>query len=432
MPQGDPSTVNDMVQKTKPRFHYAWVIFTVCFLMAGCALGFCSTPKGMYLKCVSDSLQISRTAYSVCNSIRFIATAVVNLFFGKLIAKYGARTLGAAGFTMLTASCIVNALAQDLFMLYLGGALLGLGLSWSSTTMVGYIVEKWFTSRKGTIMGIILASNGLTGAIAVQILSPMIYGPGESWRRSYWFCAALMTFIGLLVLIFLRSEPKDMGMEPLGSGKVLPKKQRGRDWSGITTEEAFRKPYFYICALCVFFTGMLLHAIGNVSAAHMEDRGISTAIITNVTSISSLVLLAAKMSTGFSYDKFGLRFTMTACNVFAVIAIVALAAVRGPVTAYTAAVFRALSLPLETIMLPLIASELFGRRSYAYIMGLLVSFNTLGYAVGGPAINLVYDLAGQDYVPAMLVLAGLMIVVCFAMQYCITAAHKIRTELEGK
>lgn len=420
-----------MKTEAKPRLHYAWVIFAVCFLMAGCALGFCSTPKGMYLKSVSDDLNISRAAYSVCNSLRFIATALINLFFGKLIVKLGARKMAVIGYAMLVASCVVNALAQNLWMLYLGGILLGLGLSWTTTTMVGYVVEKWFTSKKGTIMGIILASNGLTGAIAVQVLSPMIYGANEAWRNSYWFCAALMAFIGLLVLIFLRAEPKDKGLEHLGSGKVLPKKQRGRDWTGLPAEEVFRKPYFYVCAVCVFLTGMLLHATGNVSAAHMEDRGISTAIITNVSSISALVLLVSKMFTGFSFDKFGLRFTMTMCNVFAVIAIVLLAFVDGPLMAYASSIFKSLSLPLETIMLPLIAADLFGRRSYAHMMGLLVSFNTLGYAVGGPAINLAYDMTGS-YVPVMLILGGVMIVVSIAMQYCISYAHKIREKLENE
>lgn len=422
--------MHDMDQKTKPRFHYAWVIFVVCFLMAGCSLGFCSSPTGLYLKPISDDLDISRTAYSVRNTVRFVTTALINIYFGKLIARFGARKLSVAGLLSLAAGCSVSAMAKGVFTLYFGSALMGIGFSWTCTTMVGYVVEKWFTSKKGTVMGIILASNGLIGAVAIQLLSPMIYGENEAWRTSFHVCAAIMLFLALMVLLFLRTEPKDKGLEPLGSGKVLPKKQRGRDWSGISTEEAFRKPYFYICALCVFFTGMLLHAVGNVSAAHMEDRGISTAIITNVSSISSLVLLASKMSTGFSYDKLGLRFTMTMCNIFAIIAIVTLALVRDPATAYTAAVFRSLSLPLETIMLPLIASELFGRKSYAHIMGLLVSFNTAGYAVGGPAINLVYDLAGQDYVPAMLTLAVLMVAVSIAMQYCISTAHKIRKEQE--
>lgn len=415
--------------EAKKKLHYAWIIFVVCFLMAGCALGFCSTPTGLYLKPISDTLNISRAAYSVRNSIRFVTTALINIFFGKLILKFGARKLATAGLLSLSAACIVSATAQNIWMLYLGGALFGIGFSWTTTTMVGYVVDKWFTSKKGTIMGIILASNGLSGAIAIQILSPMIYGEGDRWRVSFWLCAAIMLALAALAVVFMRTKPEEKGLQPLGDGTPLAKKQRGRDWEGIGADEVFHKPYFYVCAVCVFLTGMLLHATGNVSAAHMEDCKISTAVITNVSSISSLVLLGSKMLTGFSFDKFGLRVTMTMCNLFAVIAISLLAFVSNDGMAYAASVFKSLSLPLETIMIPLIASELFGRRSYAHTMGLLVSFNTLGYAIGGPVINLAYDMTGT-YVPIMLVLGGIMIVVSIAMQFCISAAHKIRIQQE--
>ena len=419
-----------MENKQKTRLHYAWVIFVVCFLMAGCSLGFCSSPSGMYLRSVSEDLGISRAAYSVSNSLRFISTALINIFFGKLVAKFGARKLAVTGLLALSLSCIVNSMVRGPFLLYVGGTLLGIGFSWTATTMVGYVVEKWFTSKKGTIMGIILASNGLFGAGAVQILSPLIYGENEAWRDSYLLCAAVMFALAVIVLIFLRGKPEDKGMAPLGDGTVTAKKQRGRNWSGISTEEAFRRPYFYISAICIFLTGMLLHAIGNVATAHFEDRGISVAVITNITSISSLVLLGAKMLTCYSFDKFGLRFTMTACNIFAAVGITVLAFVQTPFMAYTSAILRAMALPLETIMLPLITIELFGRKSYAHIMGLLVSFNTLGYAAGGPAINLFYDLTGT-YVPVMLALGATMVVVSITMQFCISAAHKIRIAQEG-
>lgn len=416
--------------KTRSKPHYAWVIFVACFLMVGCALGFCSSPGGQYLKSVSEDLGISRTAYSVSTSLRFITTAVINLFFGKLIVKLGARTMATIGFCCLTASCIVNAFATGLISLYIGGIFLGLGLAWTTTSLVGFVVGNWFTSKKGTIMGIILASNGLMGAGAIQLLSPMIYAPNEGWRTSYRVCAVVMVCIGILVTLFLRGKPEDKSMTPLGDGKIAAGKQRGRDWSGISAEEAFHKPYFYICAVCVFLTGMLLHAVSNVAPAHLEDSKISTQVITNISSISSLVLLCSKTATGFSFDKFGLRFTMTMCNIFASVSILILAFAKNDAMAYASAILRSMALPLETIMLPLIASELFGRKSFAHMMGLMVSFNTLGYATGGPAINMAYELCNKDYRPAMYVLCALMVVVCIAMQYCISTAHKIRTTQE--
>ncbi len=417
--------------QSKPRFHYAWVIFIVSFLMVGCALGFCSSTGGLYLKTVCDDLGIPRSLYSLGSSVRFAATAIINLFFGKFITKFGIRKMAVMGFGFLFLSCVVNAIATNLVMIYLGGALLGLGLAWTSTSMVGYVVERWFSSKKGTMMGFILAANGLMGALSAQVLAPIIYSPNEGWRLAYWITAGLMLAVGVVVLLFLRDDPKEKGLQPLGTGEAAAKKKRGRDWAGISSHEAFRQPYFYVCLVCVFLTGMLLNGIAHVFAAHMEDRGIASAVIAGVTSISSLLLLCSKMLTGISYDKFGLSFTMIVTGTAAILAIVLLAFVSSPVMAYTAGFFKSMALPLETVMLPLIAADLFGRRSYAHMMGLIVSFNTMGYAVGNPLMNIFFDLTGT-YQGIMLALGVVMVLVAIAMQYCIVCAHKIRKAQEAE
>ena len=435
MPES-PSTANkkegifvEGKEQASPRLHYAWVIFTICFLMVGCALGFCSSNKSLYLAAITGDLQIPRGLYSICNSCRYVATAVVNLFFGKLIMKLGARKLAFLGFLTLAASCVVSAVANGLAMFYLGGILLGVGLSWTTTTMVGYVVEKWFTGKKGTIMGFILAANGVFGALAAQIMTPIIYSASDAWRKCYWIVTVLMVVIGLLVACFLRTEPQEKGLHPLGEG-VQAKKQRGSEWLGITVEEAFGKPYFYVCALCVFLTGMLLQAVDGVATAHLMDRGMSAGVVASAASIYSLCLTASKMLTGISYDKFGLRVTVAACSLCAIVSISILAFVSNAATAYIAMGLTSFAMPMETIMLPLIASECFGRKSFAFIMGLMVSFNTLGYAVGTPIMNYAYDVLGS-YTPVMIVLCGLMAVVAVIMQFVISAAHREKKRKES-
>ena len=49
------------------------------------------------------------------------------------------------------------ALADNIWLFYVGGFFLGVGLSWTTTTMVGYIVGKWCKKNRGTVMGFILA-----------------------------------------------------------------------------------------------------------------------------------------------------------------------------------------------------------------------------------------------------------------------------------
>ncbi len=410
------------------RFHYGWIILAISFVMVGCALGFCSGTTGLYLRAITADMGIPRSIYAIANSCRFVTTAIINLFFGKLILKFGPRKLAAMGFCCLAASTLVNSLSNHVLVFYLGGVLVGLGLAWTTTTLVGYVVERWFTSSKGTIMGIILASNGVIGALATQILTPIIYGTSDGWRTSYRIVSIMMLCIGLVVVLFLRNDPRDVGAAPLGSGQVT-KKKRGRDWVGISSEEAFRKPYFYICAVCVFLTGMLLQSVTGVASAHMLDRGISTETMAMAVSAHAIALTVAKMYTGFSFDKFGLRVTMLVCNLCAIVGILMLAFVSGGTMAFITEILTSFALPLETIMLPLITTELFGRKSYAFLMGLIVSFNTLGYAVGTPLMNLFYDLTGT-YTNVMVFMCGVMVIVAVVMQFVISAAHRERERVE--
>ena len=81
------------------------MIFTV--------LGFCSSGRGLYIAAVTEALGISRSAFSVNDSLRFITTAIVNLFFGSLILRFGARKLIAAGFISLTIACILYSVGTN-------------------------------------------------------------------------------------------------------------------------------------------------------------------------------------------------------------------------------------------------------------------------------------------------------------------------------
>ena len=129
-----------------------------------------------------------------------MSTAVVNLFFGTLIAKFGPRKLVGAGFLCLIASTLIYATATDIAVFYLGGTFLGIGLSWCTTTMVSYLVGKWYPEKRGTITGFALCANGVGGAVAAQIVTPMIYEQGNpfGYRNAYYLVAILLAVVGVI------------------------------------------------------------------------------------------------------------------------------------------------------------------------------------------------------------------------------------------
>ena len=413
--------------KDKKKLDYKWVIVACGFLMVFTTLGFCSSNKGLYLSAITDALNIKRSLFSINDSVRYISTALINLAFGILISKFGARKMIAAGFLSLIASTLIYAYAESIPVFYLGGMFLGIGLSWTTTTMVGYVVNRWCKEHKGTIMGAILCANGLGGALAAQIVTPIIYSSTFGYRNAYKLVAIILLIVGVVVVTLFRDAP---GLAPAKEAKK-PKKPV---WNGITFAEAVRKPYFYGAAACIFLTGAVLQGASGISAAHLKDVGIDKIYLATTVSVHSLALAGAKFLTGFLHDKFGLRATMIYCYIAGVIAFTSLALAAptagGKTLAMVYSVFSSLALPLETIMLPLITGDIFGQVSYAKMLGIFVSVNTAGYAVSAPIANVVFDIFG-NYAPMLYTSAALLIIVMVTFLIILRIVDKERAAAEA-
>lgn len=419
-------------------FNYTWIIIILCFFMVFICLGFCSSNRSIYLAPITEALSIKRSAYALSDSFRYVTTAFLNLFFGTLVSRFGTKKLIGAGFFSLIISFLIYAYAVNVYMFYIGSIMLGIGLSWTTTTMVGCVVNKWCKEKQGTIMGAILAANGFGSAFATQIVTPIIYEEGNDfgYRNAYKLIALILLVTGGLIVAFFKETPvkksKDTGEDKEKKTDNAKKKARGRGWEGLDYVVIKKQPYFYLTAVCIFFTGFVLQGITGVSSAHMKDIGLDAAYIATIVSIYSLALGVFKFLVGALYDKCGLRFVATVCDTASLIAILSLALLTdtamGKILAMIYAVIVSLALPLETVMLPIFAGDLFGRKSYNKILGLFVSINTAGYACGAPVMNWVFDIYGS-YKPIFLICCFIMAVITVTFQFVVTASDRKRREV---
>ena len=297
----------------KKKLDYKWIVVALSFVMVMTALGFCSSIKGKYVAPVSTVLGIDRSQYLFTNTFRSVTTAVLNLFFGTLIAKFGNKKLICAGFISLISSCLLNSFATNVYMIYGGGVLLGLGLAWTTTAMVSSVVNKWCKENKGTIMGLVLASNGIGGVIAAQTIVPIINSGDEGFRTAYRVVACILSAVLVLIVIFFREKPKNFS----GTTEVTKKKGRGQSWVGISFADARKTVYFYVAIACILLTGFVLAGVQDISYDHMEVSGVDLEFITLIMSAHSISLAGFKFLTGFLYDKLGLRKTMNICSIAA-------------------------------------------------------------------------------------------------------------------
>lgn len=408
----------------KSRFDYKWVILVVCFLMEFICLGFCSSNAGLYTAAVTEALNIKRSVYSLTTSIRYIVQVVVALYFGTLLNRFGVRTMVCTGLIALIGSVLTRAFATKFYHMYIGGALLGLGIVFVGGTMAGSIVRRWFHQDIGKYTGITMSANGIGGAVAAQIISPIINnGETFGYRKAYLLSAVITLAIGTVIMLFLREWPAD---GPVVFDKTK-KKPRGTIWSGMDYAEVKKKTYFYIAAAMVLLTGISLQSIGTISIVYMTDIGMSPGFIATTATVSSLVLTVSKILVGNTYDKRGLRFTLLMCQIAAIIGFIFKAlltnSIQGMVLAMVATVLTTLAYPLETVMLPLLSSDLFGSASYNKVLGIFMAMNSLGLCLGTPLGDLYFETFGT-YRPCFWFFSILFTVVTIGFQFVIHAAKK--------
>lgn len=419
----------------KKRLDYKWIIVGLCFIMVFTCLGFCSSTRSLFVKPITEALSMERSVYAFTDSFRFIAVAVVNMFFGFLVSKFGLRKLIAAGFISLTVSMAIYATANVFWQFYIAGTLLGIGFSWTTTTMVGCVVNRWCKENRGTVMGAILAANGLGGAVATLIVTKIINDPSNAfaYRKGYWMIAAVIACVGTVVVLLFREAPKKTLVDSPKTEDQPKKKRRGNSWVGIEYSKAIKMPHFYMAAICIMITGAILQGITGASAAHLEDVGIDKAYVGLVMSVHSVFLAIFKFLTGIIYDKFGLKTTVNICSVTAVGVMLVLAFVTptptGRIMAMVYGIFASLALPLETIMLPIYAGDLFGDKSFDRVLGVFVSVNSVGYALGSVIINGCFDIFGS-YKGVFIAAAGVMLVLTVVLQYVMFASKRIRKQVE--
>jgi len=411
-------------QMQKRRLDYKWVVLILCFMMEFVCLGFCSSNAGLYTGKVTAALGIPRSLYQIGTSIRYVVQVLMGFAFGTLIQKFGIKKLVGVGLISLSGSIIMRYLTANVWHHYIACALWGLGIVFAGGTMASTVVRRWFHKDIGKITGIVMSANGIGGAIAAKIISPLINnGETFGYRKAYLLSAIVTVAISVIVMIFVRDNPT--ADAPPSKAK---KKAKGALWDGIPFAEVKKKPYFYLTFAMILLTGISLQSVGTISIVYMEDLGMDADFVSTTAMVSSLVLTFAKVFTGFSYDKKGLGFTLLMCHSCSLIAYLLKANLTnstiGMVMAMTATVLGTVAMPLETVMIPLMSNDLFGTASYNKVLGIFYAANSLGLCLGSPLCDIYRDLTGGSYASCYWFFTALMVLVTVGFQLVIRAAHK--------
>ena len=137
--------------------------------------------------------------------------------------RLGVRRVILAALALLSASVALTTQMQSQWQLtLLWGVLVGTGTGVTSMVLAAIIANRWFDERRGLVLGVLSAGNATGQLIFLPSLAHMVQSSG--WRSAALLVAGAAVVVFVIVLIFIRDRPEDVGLRPYGrpAGAVVP------------------------------------------------------------------------------------------------------------------------------------------------------------------------------------------------------------------
>ena len=233
-------------------------------------------------------------AFTLFVALETFGTPVAGWIADKLGPDIGPRVVIGAGGVLVALGWIIESFADSLPLLYIGGALTGLGSGAVYTTCVG-IAVKWFKDNRGLAAGIVAGGFGAGAALTVIPIRMVIAASG--YQSAFFWFALIQGGVILITAQFMRAPHP--GEAP--AVKAVKVRQTGYSYS---PSEVLRQPVFWV----LYLLDLMMCAGGLIVTANLapiaQAYGVADVMVWGTTTLS-VGLIFANLMNGVGRPFFG-------------------------------------------------------------------------------------------------------------------------------
>ena len=202
------------------KIHYAWIVAGLTFLalLASSAIG---ATRAILVLPLEHEFGWDRAVISLALSINLLLFGLCGPFAGALMARFGVKRVMLFALTTLAlATGISTAMQQAWQLILLWGVLVGLGSGAMALVLGATVATRWFVKQRGLVTGLFSASVATGQLIFLPVQAQIVESIG--WRPAIALVAAVAIGVGVLILLFMRDDPRDVGLKPYGATEYTP------------------------------------------------------------------------------------------------------------------------------------------------------------------------------------------------------------------
>lgn len=348
------------------------------------------TVFGLFLIPLSTEFGWPRSAVSFVLLILAVAGAISYPIIGRMIDRYGARSVLLIGNVVFAGSvACVSLIEASRLQLYAAYALLGIAGAIPSSVMFTKVIAGWFDRNRGLLLGIVGGLGNGVGA-AVSPLYVHILLAHYGWRGGYLGIAAAIVLIGFPVLFLLLHDPV----------RAATRKDE-RNANGMTLAQARATGTFWIILAAIALGAGCMTAVFAHVVPMLLDRGLRADAATLVLATFSMVTAGWQIGVGYLLDRVPKPWIAAPFYLAALAGLILFESTSSYPQLILAGALMGLGLGTEYGVLPYFLSRYFGVRHYGSIAGMVYGVIALTQGVTPFLMDLVFDLSGS-YHPAII------------------------------
>ena len=292
------------------KLHYAWVVAGVTFLTLLVAAGLRATP-GVLIVPLENEFGWSRATISFAIGLNIFLYGLIGPFAAAVMDRFGLRRTMLAALACIAAGVALTPLMTRPWQLVaLWGGVVGIGSGATALVLGATVVTRWFTTRRGLVIGILTASTATGQLIFLPLLASLVENHG--WRMVSLTVAAVALALIPVVAVLMRDRPRDIGLTPYGAADDLQPVAAVRGNPAATAlfalRDGLRSRDFWLLAGSFFICGASTNGlIGTHLIPACLDHGIPQVTSASLLAAMGLFDLVGTTLSGWLSDRWSNR-----------------------------------------------------------------------------------------------------------------------------
>jgi MFS family permease len=335
-----------------------------------------------------EDLNVSSTAVSTLYLFGSLTAAVMIIFIGRSLDRYGPRRMMVFSVVCLGIGALWLSQVSSLWQLFLGFAIMRTMGQGALSLIPATVVSIWFVRKRPMA----LALMGLGGAAASGLYP--FYGAtlidAFDWRTA-WVVIAITGWVLLILpaIIFVRTSPESIGLLPDGDPRnpkgESPESSQTGDSSEFnwTARQATRSPILWLLTFALAAQSLVGTGVAFQQVSIMTSKDLTIGAAAGVFGIMAPAAIVGQFVAGYFASRFQVRYLVAIGQLGLVVAMIMLLLSSELWQAYAYGIVigtvQGWLMNLNQVVWP----AYFGRRHLGSIRG-VANFGTMAAAALGP------------------------------------------------